>query len=232
MITPRLDMLLKNAYGAKTAADIGTDHAYVPIRLAEAGAKVIATDIKQGPLDMAAANIARHFKDADAAGMAAKARIELRLGAGLSPVSPHEAEKIIIAGMGGEMIMKILAASPETAAASELILQPMNSQYELRRFLFENGYKITAEDIAAEGTKVYNLIVAHFGGDYAMPDEFELQLPEKLRSHPLFPSLLAKKKREFSRIYHGLSSGKDADGAQIERYAALLKRLCETEKNL
>ncbi|MDD6214928.1 MAG: class I SAM-dependent methyltransferase [Firmicutes bacterium] len=232
MITPRLDMLIKNSCGAKTAADIGTDHAYVPIRLAETGSKVIATDIKQGPLDMAAANIERHFKNADTTGMATKARIELRLGAGLNPILPNETEKIIIAGMGGEMIMKILADSPETAAASELILQPMNSQYELRRFLFENGYQITAEDIATEGSKVYNLIVASFGGDYTIPNEFELRLPEKLHSHPLFPALLDKTKREFSRIYLGLSAGKNTDVEQISRYAELLKQIDKTEKNL
>lgn len=192
-LTPRLSCIASHVH-AKTIADIGTDHAYIPIRLVQDGvcSHAIAADIRQGPLDIAGANIKKY-------GLADK--IETRLGAGLSTIAPNEVEEIIIAGMGGEMIISILAQDEKTAKNSRLILQPMNAQYELRHFLLEHGYKICTEDIAVEGFKVYNLIAAEAGEGTKFDCDAFYHLPPYLVSNPNFDALYAKNGASWRRSY-------------------------------
>lgn len=220
MITPRLEMILRHA-GGKSCADIGTDHAYIPIKLTERGTRVIATDIRKGPLSMAAKNAEKHG-----------CNIELRLGGGLSTLSPGEVECIIIAGMGGEMIEKIITEDIDVARKSTLILQPMNGQRELRRFLLANNFRIICEDIATEGFKVYNLIKAESGEGEPFCDEFCEHLPEYLYNHPLFEALLAKKKREFTKIAEGLLASANKDIKEIEKMQQFILRIEELEGGL
>lgn len=220
MITPRLDLILKHISG-NSVADIGTDHGYIPIKLSEKGKRVIATDIKQGPLDMAKAHIKKHNCD-----------VELRLGAGLEPISVGETENIVIAGMGGEMIIKILSSEEEKARASTLILQPMNSQYELRKFLSENNYKVIAEDLALEGFKVYNLLVVTSGQGEHYEKDIDMHLPKSLYSHKYFIPLLEKKKREFTRIYQGLCASENSSSDDIEYAKATLEAITKIEKDV
>ena len=217
MITPRLDMILHHCEG-KSFADVGTDHGYIPIKLAQMGAQVIATDIKEGPLLAAKKNAEKY-----------DAQIELRLGGGLSPLAVGEVECIIIAGMGGEMIEKIIDEGKNVAQNCVLILQPMNNQDILRRYLSENNYNIVCEDIAVEGFKVYNLIKAQYGGKTEFCDEFSLHLPEYLYEHRLFGELLKKKKREFSKILDGLLKSSDKDLAKIKKIEGFLQRISALE---
>jgi len=228
MITPRLDLILKHISG-NSVADIGTDHAYIPIKLAQRGIRVIATDIRQGPLDMASAHVKK-----------SGCEVDLRLGPGLAPISAGETDDIVIAGMGGEMIIKILTADEEKAKSATLILQPMNSQYELRQYLYNNGYDILCEDLAIEGFKVYNLIVAKATSTQKTKTEEALQfindidfhLPRVLYDHPLFSQLLNKKKREYTRIYSGLSSSAVSDPNQLGYAKTTLDSILALEKEL
>ena len=220
MITPRLDLILRHITGV-SVADIGTDHAYIPIKLAQKGIRVIATDIKQGPLDMAAAHIKKH-----------QCEVELRLGAGLDPIEAGETENIIIAGMGGEMIIKILSANQKKARASLLILQPMNSQYELRKFLYKNDYEVICEDLTTEGFKVYNLMVAKSGKARMPENDIDLHLPKSLYKHKDFSLLLAKKKREFTRIYQGLMTSANHNEDELDYAKKTLDAIEKIEENL
>lgn len=215
MLSERLEMILRNVKG-DSIADIGTDHAFVPIALAQTGKRVIATDANSGPLLSAKKNVEKYSLD-----------ISLRLGNGLAPLSFGEVGEIIIAGMGGELIKTIISNDLEKARHSRLILQPMNSQAELRQFLTENGFKITAEDLAKEDRKIYNLIVAEAGKTRVAASGTDLHLPPILYSHPLFPMLLAKKEREFTKQFNGLSKSGDADPGELAR---LEKLLCDIEK--
>lgn len=216
-LTPRL-LCVASQVKAKTAADVGTDHAYIPIRLVSDGvcSRVTATDIRPGPLSIAEANIKKH-------GLSDK--IETRLGPGLSPLRPGEAEEIIIAGMGGEMIISILAENEKTAKNSRLILQPMNSQYELRHYLIENGYVITDEDIAVEGFKVYNIIVCEAGEGAVFACDAFYHLPPYLVSNKNFAALYAKKRREIDRVIRGLESSAAPDTEKLEKYRKWSKEL-------
>lgn len=225
MQTARLDMIISHI-SKRTVADVGTDHAYIPITLADndLADKIIATDINKGPLNSARKNVVA-CKNND--------RIELRLGPGLEPIKVGECDEIIIAGMGGELIAKILDNSMEVAQKAEcLLLQPMTQQDSLRRYLSENSFEIVDEDIEIEGFKVYNLIIARYGGKTEFSDEFSLHLPEYLYHHKNFSKLLAKKKREFTKILSGLNSAKQKDENNIERVRNLLDRCIKLEAEI
>ena len=153
-LNPRLRKIAELVPPNTCTADIGTDHAYIPIVLVNGGItpKAIASDIKKGPLMRADENIRKN-------GLADV--IETRLGSGLKTLSPGDAEVIIIAGMGGILIGDILEESRAvTDSAKRLILQPMTAVPELREYLTKNNYEITAEYLEAEEEKLYNIIVA------------------------------------------------------------------------
>lgn len=217
MITPRLEAIIKHING-KIIADIGTDHAYIPIYLIENNLAefVIASDINEGPLLIAEDNIKNH-------GLSQK--IETRLGGGLSVLKEGEADTIIIAGMGGILISEIINADIQTAKAYKLILQPMNAQYELRKYLLSHGFKITNEDIAVEGFKVYNIIDAESGEQKPFEKDFEYQIPKYLTNHKCFKNLYEKKHREFTKVINGLKNSNDTDEEKLKLYKYWLKEL-------
>lgn len=218
-LTPRLLSIASHVKG-KTAADIGTDHAYIPLYLTENNicTHVIAADIRRGPVDIARANIKKNNSED---------KITVRMGSGLSVLSPNETEDIIIAGMGGELIEEILKADIITARASRLILQPMNSQYELRHYLIENNFKIVEEDIAVEGFKVYNIIIAVNGKSEPFLKDSDFHLPPYLKRHINYNMLYQKKMREFKKVIDGIKSSKEPDLKKLETYKKWLKE-CET----
>lgn len=223
MITPRLKMILDHIKG-DVIADLGTDHAYIPIELAKGNRakKLIATDVRPGPLQIAEEHVKKN-------GLTGK--IELRLGSGLSPLADREADTVLICGMGGVLISKLLEDDLEKAKhVSLFLLQPMNGQYELRKWLTAHSFEILEEDIACEGFKVYNLILARFGVKQPMPDELSLQLPETLVSHPLYPMLRDKKKREFEKIAAGQKTSKNPEHEVLLYYQKLLSDLEKREE--
>lgn len=223
MITPRLQCIINHVTG-RVVADIGTDHAYIPIKLIEDGIaeNVIASDIKEGPVEIAKQNISKYNKED---------KIEVRLGGGLSVLKKNEADTIIIAGMGGEMIEFILREYEDIAKASLLILQPMNSQYELRKYLISNGYTIIDEDIAAEGFKVYNVIIAKSGVQKEFENDIEYHIPVYLKKHKYFKNLFEKKRREFVKVITGLENSKEADKKKLDKYKFWLKELDKYESD-
>lgn len=167
-LSPRLAAMLSCVEKCGVLADIGTDHAYLPIEACRAGicARAIACDVSAGPLEIAARNIR-------AAGLAG--RIETRLGDGLAPLGAGEADCIVIAGMGGMKIIEILSAKKnavdeEQCSTRRLVLQPQHDLEEVRRFLHANGCNILEEKLAREGSRFYVIIVAAAGaGDEIAP---------------------------------------------------------------
>ncbi len=153
-------------------ADVGTDHAYLPIYLLQnqQAKRLIASDIKVGPLATARRNLAS---------CALTGAIELRLGAGLKPYQAGEVDVFVIAGMGGHTIADILADDISLArAARYLLLQPMQNRPFLRRWLYQNGFSISVEQIAREGAKFYHIIKVINKAD-VLPAEFDLAVAVK-----------------------------------------------------
>lgn len=165
-LNPRLEKIAELVPICDTIADIGTDHAYIPVASVLSGKaqKAIASDIKKGPVARAKDTVSRY-------GLSDK--IDVRLGAGLETVAPGEANAIIIAGMGGILISDILAASQETVRCAKLlILQPMTAVLELREYLSANGYTVCEEHLVREEDKIYNIMVVKPVGssDYTLKE--------------------------------------------------------------
>jgi len=222
MITPRLQGII-NLTDGDSVADIGTDHAYIPIRLAldKKIKKAIACDKNIGPLKIAEENVKRYgLSDI----------IALRCGSGLEPVLEGEAECIIIAGMGGNLIGDIIEENREKAGTSRLVLQPMNAQYELRCRLMDMGFSIEREELCSEGFKIYNMMRVVPGRAKRPEKEIYLHLPRELFGHRLFGMLLDKKEREFKKIINGQENCQAPDKLIEERYRELLKDLYEIKK--
>lgn len=156
-LSERLEKLIGLAGSGETAADIGTDHGMVPVELMRRGAfaRCIASDVRKGPL--AAASV--HVREA---GLADK--IELRLGDGLKVLAPGEADVILMSGMGGALMRRILKEGEAAAkAASKLVLSPQSEIPAFRAFLQKNGYRITAEAMVLEEGKFYVLMTVQPG---------------------------------------------------------------------
>ena len=137
-------------------ADIGTDHAYLPVHLVQSGVcpSAIASDIGAGPLDAARRTVTENQLTSE---------IALRLGNGLATVSAEEVEDIAIAGMGGETIVAILEAAPWVKESRlRLILQPMTRAEDLRRWLLHNGFSVLEEHLITDGRHLYPVLAAEY----------------------------------------------------------------------
>ena len=135
-------------------ADVGCDHAYTSIYLCQAGIapKVIAMDVNKGPLVGAKAHV-------EEAGLSE--HIDIRLSDGLQKLIPGEADTVLLCGMGGLLMIKILSDYPQaTASLKELILQPQSEVGEVRAFLHKQGYEITKEHMLKEDGKFYVMMRA------------------------------------------------------------------------
>lgn len=156
-LTPRLQTVASFVPQGARLADIGTDHAYLPVSLLLDGRipSAIAADLRPGPLD-------RAKKTAQEYGCTQS--VTFRLCDGLSDVKCGETDVISIAGMGGETIADILGAA-EWVRENQIpvIMQPMSSQPELRRWLSGNRYEIQEEKLVREGDTIYVVIMARAG---------------------------------------------------------------------
>lgn len=217
MITPRLRSVTDCVKG-NTVADIGTDHAYIPIQLIKEkrADRVIASDIKDGPVNAAKRTVLKY---------GAENKIEIRKGPGLSILEKGEADTIIIAGMGGLLIEEIIKADKEKINGATLILQPMNGQYELRKYLIDNGFEILKEDISVEGFKVYNLFIVKEGSGKKFEKDIYYHLPPYLEKNKNFTALYKKKEREFTKVIKGLENSKETDFEKLEIYKNWYKEL-------
>ena len=156
-LTPRLRQIAAWVPQGAHLADIGTDHAYLPVWLTlhSRVAAAIASDLRMGPLDRAR-ETGRRYGVSD--------RITFRLGDGLAAVRPEECNTIVIAGMGGENIAQILLRAPwTTSGCHTLLLQPQSRAEILRSFLAEHGYTIRREALVRDRGFLYPVMEASGG---------------------------------------------------------------------
>ncbi len=158
-LCPRLQMAADFVRAGVSVADIGTDHAYLPVALVLSGKcpRAVVADLREMPLENARQAIRRyHLED----------RITACLSDGLDEIAPDWAQDIIIAGMGGELIAAILARAPWLRdGGKRLILQPMTHAEDVRRFLYENGFAILAENAVQDGAHCYIALCAQYTGE-------------------------------------------------------------------
>ena len=163
-LTPRLSAAEALLHGGNKTVDVGTDHAYLPIRLIQSGkcGRVLACDIGEQPL-LNTKRAVERFGLTD--------RIELRLSDGLHAVLPEEAEEVSVCGMGGTLIAKILSEAPWLRRPStHLVLQSMSHIDEVREYLCRSGYRIDRELCVREGGRFYVCISAVWCDEPACTD--------------------------------------------------------------
>lgn len=164
----RLRTIASMVRGGVRLADIGCDHGYLICALMRDGAITggIACDINEKPLAKAKNEIARRGLEG---------KIECRLGDGLAPVGSNEADDIVIAGMGGELIAAILGGCKwDNMSEKHFLLQPMSRAPFLRRWLCNNGFSITAERACVCDRHVYTVMEAHYTGRKCKIGEYDL----------------------------------------------------------
>lgn len=196
-------------------ADVGTDHGYIPVYLTgkEQIKKAIAMDVNQGPLERAQEHIRQYGLEN---------RIETRLSDGLQALKPKEVEGIVIAGMGGNLMKRILMQGEQVAhTAKELILQPQSEVMEFRKFLWESGYTIVAEDMVLEDGKYYPMMrVVYENAQKEIPDVLALKYGEKLleQKHPVLKQYLLWQKMQKEKILGNLQKNakKDVSSRKVE----------------
>lgn len=146
-------------------ADIGTDHAYLPVWLVRTGfaSFALACDIKAEPLMQGELTIKKYH---------AEDLVETRLCDGLRDVNSYEVDDIIIAGMGGETIVHILSDAPWLKDKSKrLILQPMSKHELVIEYLYKNGFELKEHRCTVADGKIYTAFSAEFTGNKKTPDE-------------------------------------------------------------
>ncbi|WP_034638608.1 tRNA (adenine(22)-N(1))-methyltransferase [Desulfofalx alkaliphila] len=212
-LSKRLSILAGYVEQGKIIADIGTDHGYLPIALVKSGKcpKAIACDVNKKPLEVAAKNITANGLDS---------KIELRRGDGLQVVQPGEVQVVIIAGMGGNTMKKILQEAPAVLDSLEgLILQPMADEESLRRWLVTNNWSLVDETLAYEEGRLYTFIVCRQGNERQYSD-VELEIGPRLieKRHPLLPALLDRHIIKYNKILDGLEKSNKPQAKEKAHY--------------
>jgi len=223
-LTPRLQAIAELIPPGSVVADIGTDHAYLPVYLLleQICDRAIASDMHEAPLLQAQETIAAFN---------CHQRIELRLGRGLEVLKEDDhVDTVVIAGLGGGTIASIIREGRELLqSVARIILQPMTEAEQLRLFLAANGFAIVHETLALEGRRLYEIIVARAGRE-TETDPFRLALGPRLLENrpPLFTMLLQEKIRKLRTVYRSLQRAEKKDvSAKLQEVKKQLDNLQE-----
>lgn len=204
----RLRTALKYLRHGMRLADIGTDHAYLPIYAVLNGYSdsAVASDINKGPTERARINVCEN-------GLAD--RINVIQTDGLNGIDKFSPDDIAIFGMGGELIASIIEAAPWAfSAGKRFILQPMTCADVLRRYLAVKGFKTIGETLSQEGGKLYVTICCEAGGEKCELSHAEAILGryniENALDSPLFDELLRRAENAYKiRLEGKRAGGKD-----------------------
>ena len=223
-LSKRLNWIIEKLDKVEVIMDVGTDHGYIPIYLVKnnIAKKVIASDINKEPLRKAKIN-------ASLDGVIDK--IDLRLGGGLSPLNNKEANAIIIAGMGGNLIRDILESDLNKVKSLDyLILQPAQNPEVLRKYLYNNNYEILEEDICLDENKYYEIFKVKYKiGDYISLEDIFYEISPTMLSKklPLLKSYIESKIEKNQKVMEFI---KDNTEHAIERKNELKEKNQKLEK--
>lgn len=224
-LTPRLQKIVEQVATGHRVADIGTDHGYIPIYLLKNKISpfVIAGDINEKPLESAENNIKKY-------GFSNQA--ETRLGSGLSVLMPGEVDTAIIAGMGGLLISDLLEASKEVVKSiNTLILQPMQAQSELRKYLVSNDFIIEKDILVKEDHHIYEIIIVKHGlQEVKDPIYYDIGFYINSNPKPLSTEFINRKIIATKQVITNISS--NASQPSTEKLSEMETRLRKLEEVL
>ncbi|MDQ0339656.1 tRNA (adenine22-N1)-methyltransferase [Caldalkalibacillus uzonensis] len=170
-------------------ADIGTDHAYLPVYLALEGkiSTAVAGDVNEGPIAAAQAHVQQYQLESV---------IDVRRGDGLDVIAPGEVDVVVIAGMGGSLMCEILSKGHDQLnGVRRLVVQPNISAHLLRLWMLEHDWELKGEKIVAENGKHYEILMAEPGDGEAPYAGLSSQ--QKAQAILMGPFLLAEKNEAF-----------------------------------
>ena len=213
-------------------ADIGTDHAYIPIWLVSRGSvpRAVAMDVNEGPLKRAQENILQNGLEE---------KIETRLSDGFGALAPGEADAAVIGGMGAGLTVRILKSGMEVVRSlKECILQPQSEIDKVRTFLLEEGFSFIREDMVEEDGKYYPMMCVRppesveGSADAEKWTETELLYGRLLlkERHPVLRDYLEREIRIKTGIIRRLEE--NGSGRAVRRISELKKEVEQAEKGL
>ncbi|GAB6109522.1 tRNA (adenine(22)-N(1))-methyltransferase [Fusibacter bizertensis] len=230
-IANRIHLMMKQAKILKphytSMADIGTDHGYLPYLMHADGMinSSILCDINKGPLENAKKTFEKNLKYS----------VDFRLGSGIEPLSPHETELVVIAGMGGGLIQEILLKDLDKSKSFPYyLIQPMTEQQQLRQFLLNHNFNILWDSYFTDSNKHYELLIVstHEENPLIPKDDFisipcsDLEFGFKIRKSQIeaYYNFLENKKNKYLHILNQISNDSMYDTKILE---------CETKlKNI
>lgn len=215
----RLKACADNVTGKGTAVDVGTDHAYLATYLVKNKLceKVIACDINEGPLNAAKQTTVKYCVSDN---------VEIVLSDGLKNVSCDGVSDVVVAGMGGELIAKILSDSNWNFENINLVLQPMTKVHFLRGWFYENGFEIKSETIASDDRFLYTIMCVAFCGETRKISDFETVVGKVDNKTSEEKKYLAREKSRLDKIISGLcDSGNNED--RVKNLVSVRDKLME-----
>ena len=207
-------------------ADIGSDHGYLGIYLLQSGAArhVIACDLRKDPLENARRNAKLFGVDGE---------MELRLSDGLEKILPDEVDTVVMAGMGGDLIQKILSQCPwRKREGLQFILQPQSAGNVLRRWLCEDGFEIQREEPVQDGHFLYTVMAIRQGEPAPLTPGTEYASPALLASgSPLVGNYLARVENALQETVRGLTNAEKQRPERLAYFGQALLEIQEMRKN-
>ena len=236
-LSDRLQAVAGLVTAGNVACDVGCDHGFVSIYLAERGIspRVIAMDVNRGPLQTARGHIGEY-------GLAEL--IETRLSDGVEALAAGEADTLICAGMGGRLMLRILEEGREKVRLmKEMILQPQSELQEVRKYLRSRGHTVAEERMVLEAGKYYPVMrvlpsgrtEGQTGRADEEKNEVRLRIEDKYgpvllrKKDPVLQDFLQKQKRICRQILEGLQAG---GSRQESRRKEILERMEDIERAL
>lgn len=236
-LTDRLQVLADQIEQNETMADIGTDHGFLPLALWERNIspQVIMADISPGSLDKARENARSLYPET---------AFDLRLGSGIRILEKAEVDAVVLAGMGGALMIRILSEDMEkTLSFQKMVLQPRNGQGKLRRWLITNGFSIIRESLVREGKYICeimtvvpeNCLAGRIPVSKKLPDcgaaDIEYEAPPWIKeAGPLAGPFIRQKLSIEENVLRGMLKSKHTDEKQLQQVKmriAYLKALKE-----
>lgn len=225
-ISKRLLCCASMVQSGSRVADIGTDHGYLGIYLLQSGAArhVIACDLRKDPLENARRNAKLFGVDGE---------MELRLSDGLEKILPDEVDTVVMAGMGGDLIQKILSQCPwRKREGLQFILQPQSAGNVLRRWLCEDGFEIQREEPVQDGHFLYTVMDIRQGEPAPLTPGTEYASPALLASGiPLVGNYLARVENALQETVRGLTNAEKQRPERLAYFGQALLEIQEMRKN-
>lgn len=210
-ISERLKCVAKMIEKCDAIADIGTDHAYLPIYLVKNNVckRAIASDINIGPVKKAELNVNMEKVEN---------KIECRLGAGFKAISSGEVNVAVIAGMGGNLIRDIIQASMDVFKSLDyVVLQPVQNPEVLREYIYECGFHIIDEALCIDENRYYEIIKVKYAKENLKVDPIYYEISKKLieKKQPIVKDYIFFKIKKYDKIFNNIHD--EGEMAKIRR---------------